>query len=777
MDSHSAAPDYRLRCELRGHAQDVRGICICGEDNIASGSRDQTVRYWALDATNNSKYILAKTMLGHTSFVGPVCWVPPNAQLPEGGIVSGGMDTLVLLWDLKSAQPVYSMRGHQYQVTGVALDEQEEILSSSIDCTVRRWRNGQCVESWQAHQSPVQAILKLPSGEIVTGSSDSTIKIWHGSKNVRTLPAHSDTVRRLAVMPNLGFLSASHDGSIKLWALAGELLMEMVGHTSLVYSVAAVSDPVSAEVVIASGSEDHFLKLWKDGTCFQTIEHPGCVWDVKFLPNGDVVSACSDGVIRIWTKAPERMASDEEIQAFESNLCLYKCETKKVGGIRVSDLPGPEALQQPGTKHGQTLIIREGDSGVAYSWNSKEYMWDKIGEVVDGPDASQGGKQMLDGIPYDYVFDVDIGDGEPTRKLPYNRGDNPYSVADQWLLKEGLPLLHREQVVEFIVKNTGQSSNVPSANSFSYVDPYTGANAYVPGQQSSSTSASVSGSSKYNFKHIPKKGFLVFDSAQYDGIMRKVAEFNSALSSSNSKEQDQRILSGREISQLNAIVAVLKDTSHYHSTTFGEMDMKIVMKMLISWPVEMLFPVLDLVKMIVLHPHGASMFSSFTQGENDLLMNTVRRVTSPPIQPSNQLTCLRLLVNTFKHSCFKAWLTKHRSDILDIFSDCCSSSNKNIRLGFSTLILNYSVLLSNSGDKEGQLQVLSASMEMADSTEQDSDVRFRALVALGSLMHDNLVKKQAIDLDVESIIKSAAHSQDKRVAEIGEDLGHLSKMG
>lgn len=46
--------------------------------------------------------------------------------------------------------------------------------------------------------------------------------------------------------------------TVKLWALTGQVLMEMAGHTSLVYSVAAHSSGL-----VASGSEDRFLKIWK----------------------------------------------------------------------------------------------------------------------------------------------------------------------------------------------------------------------------------------------------------------------------------------------------------------------------------------------------------------------------------------------------------------------------------------------------------------------------------------------------------------------------------
>lgn len=34
----------------------------------------------------------------------------------------------------------------------------------------------------------------------------------------------------------------------------------------------------------------------------QTLEHPSNLWGVAFLPNGDLVTACSDHVARIWTQ-------------------------------------------------------------------------------------------------------------------------------------------------------------------------------------------------------------------------------------------------------------------------------------------------------------------------------------------------------------------------------------------------------------------------------------------------------------------------------------------
>ncbi|KAL5562590.1 hypothetical protein UlMin_032337 [Ulmus minor] len=751
--------EYQLRCELRGHEDDVRGICVCGNVGIATSSRDRTVRLWSLDPSDERRFSSSRILLGHTSFVGPLTWISPNEEFPDGGIVSGGMDTQVLVWDLRTGEKAHALKGHKLQVTGLALDN-GDIVSSSVDCTLRRWRKGQPVESWEAHKAAIQAVIRLPTGELATGSSDTTIKLWRGKTCTQTFAGHADTVRGLAAMSDLGILSASHDGSVRLWALSGEVLMEMVGHTSIVYSV---DSHVSG--LIVSGSEDRFAKIWKDGACVQSIEHPGCVWDAKFLENGDIVTASSDGVVRIWTVHQDKIADPLDRESYASQLSQYKLSRKRVGGLKLEELPGLDALQIPGTSNGQTKVVREGDNGVAYSWNLREQKWDKIGEVVDGPEDGMK-RPVLEGIEYDYVFDVDIGDGEPIRKLPYNKADNPYDTADKWLLKENLPLAYRQQIVEFILQNSGQKdfSLDPS-----FRDPFTGSSAYIPGGYGNTSATSA----KPTFKHIPKKGMLFFDAAQFDGILKKITEFNNALLSDQGTKH--LALTELEDSRLGAVIKVLKDTSHYHSSKFADADIAMLLRLLKSWPATMIFPVIDTLKIVVLHPHGATVLLQHVEAENDILIEMVKKVTENPSLPANLLTSIRLVTNLFKNSSYYNWLQRHRVEVLDAFSSCYSSPNKNLKLSYSTLILNYAVLLIEKKDEEGQSQVLSAALEIAEEENLEADSKFRVLVAIGSLMLDGLVKRIALDFDVENIAKAAKASKETKVAEVGADIELLTK--
>ena len=46
----------------------------------------------------------------------------------------------------------------------------------------------------------------------------------------------------------------------------------------------------------------------------------GCVWDVAWLKNGDLVTGCADYVARVWSAAPKRQAPAEARDAYAASL-------------------------------------------------------------------------------------------------------------------------------------------------------------------------------------------------------------------------------------------------------------------------------------------------------------------------------------------------------------------------------------------------------------------------------------------------------------------------
>jgi len=167
----------------------------------------------------------------------------------------------------------------------------------------------------------------------------------------------------------------------------------------------------------------------------------------------------------------------------------------QIGDLKKSDLPGPEALDEPGNKEGQVKMVRTvGGTVEAYQvrsylalliplahiltlgpcsqWSAGSRSWQKIGEVTDAVGSSR--KQLYQGREYDYVFDIDLGGGAPMLKLPYNTNQNPYAAAQDFLNANELPMGYIDQIAAFIEQNTGGVKLGGSGN----VDPFTGASSY-----------------------------------------------------------------------------------------------------------------------------------------------------------------------------------------------------------------------------------------------------------------------------------------------------------
>lgn len=126
-------------------------------------------------------------------------------------------------------------------------------------------------------------------------------------------------------------------------------------------------------------------------------------------------------------------------------------------------------------------------------------------------------KIEFEGKTYDYVFDVDIEDGKPPLKLPINVSDNPYTAADDFLARYELPMSYRDQVVQFILKNTnGISLDQPNDNA---------------------SSSAVSPSKTSVMKVLPVKQYLIMENYNPDTIFNGIVKINS-----NEKTFDDEIL-------------------------------------------------------------------------------------------------------------------------------------------------------------------------------------------------------------------------------------------
>ena len=372
---------------------------------------------------------------------------------------------------------------------------------------------------------------------------------------------------------------------IRLFTIQGQLVAELNGHESFIYSLAVLP---SGELV--SSGEDRTVRVWNGTQCVQTITHPAIsVWSVAACKdNGDIVTGASDRITRVFSRSPERQASPEVVQQFEGSVKESSIPQQQLGNINKEKLPGPDFLQRKsGTKEGQVQMIQEHNGSVtAHTWSSATQEWIAVGTVVDA--AGSGNKTQYAGQDYDYVFDVDVEDGKPPLKLPFNVTQNPYDAATKFIADNELPVSYHEQVAQFIIQNTQGATLGPQQPKVSSADPMGQPSRYIPGEAPPSIPES-----RPNV--LPQKTYLSIKSANLKVVAKKLQELNDQLVSSGSKDVS---LGPSEVDIVVSLCSQLESSSNLKPSPTVESGINLVFKVATKWPAANRLPGLDLLRLL-----------------------------------------------------------------------------------------------------------------------------------------------------------------------------------
>jgi phospholipase A-2-activating protein len=726
----STMGEFKLSATLRGHDDDVRSVVFPRPSSIVSASRDFTVRLWTQQSPTPPTY--DSTIKTHgKEFVNSLAIVPPSSEYPQGLIVSGGKDQII---DVR--QPSKSLDddadalliGHGNNVCALDVSQDGKyIVSGSWDFEARVWQVGKWGESTtlQGHEQSVWAVLAYDSNTIITGCADKKIRIFQVSgKQVGSIQT-PDVVRALCRLPanhpsGAQFASAGNDAVIRLWTLQGKQMAELHGHENFIYSLAAM--PGGG---LVSASEDRTVRVWEKNECVQTITHPAIsVWTVAVCPeNGDIVSGASDKLARVFTRDPERYAAATEIEQFANDVKESSIPKETVAGINKEQLPGPEFLtQRSGTKEGQVQMISEANGNIsAYQWSTAASQWLNIGTVVDS--AGSGGRKIShNGKEYDYVFDVDIEDGKPPLKLPYNVNQNHYEAARKFIEDNELPLTYLDQVANFIVQNT-QGATLGQSSAPQGADPWGSEARYRPGETGSAPSQPAPPAQAP--KILPQKDYLPITTGNHKIIFKKLQEFNQALVNDGQKGDS---LNPEDIEQLSTTVAALEKGNVKSVDLTG---VELLIKAATQWPADKRLPALDLLRLLLAFDEPAAYLVSPDQNLIPSLVESGVFGSDSP--PNNTMMAIRLLSNLLQTDKGRLLASTEFDNMHPLVSPFIRSTNRNLIIALTTLYINYAVLLTSENNADRALSLLDDLSRILTSAT-DSEAVYRALVATGTLL-------------------------------------------
>uniref|UniRef100_A0A8K9WME9 Phospholipase A-2-activating protein n=1 Tax=Oncorhynchus mykiss TaxID=8022 RepID=A0A8K9WME9_ONCMY len=748
---------YKLSCSIPGHEMDVRGLSAAffPDGAFVSVSRDRTGRVWVPNSSPDRGFTEMHCMTGHQNFVSCVCIIAPSDTYPRGLIATGGNDHNICVFTLDQPQPLFTLKGHKNTVCTLSSGKFGTLLSGSWDTTAKVWLNEKCMMTLQGHTAAVWAVVILPEqGLMLSGSADKTIKLWKAGHCEKTFTGHEDCVRGLAVVSDLEFFSCSNDTSIRRWLVTGECVQVYYSHTNYIYSLAVF--PNGQDFV--STGEDRTLRIWKQGECQQTIRLPAqSVWCCCILPNGDIAVGASDGLIRVFTEVEDRMASPQDLQAFEDELSKTTIDPKTgdLGDIKMEDLPGRDHLDEPGNREGQTRLIKEGQKVEAYQWSVADSRWMKIGDVVGGSNQQTSKKVNYEGKEYDFVFTIDINEGGPSMKLPYNVTDDPWLTAHNFLQKNELSPMFLDQVANFIIENT--KGHTLGAAPPSAADPFTGTGRYIPGS-GTPTGAPVGAADPFTGKSLYVLTYSI--ASLYVNVAlpppAKLRELNGGA-------PGEYRLSEEVLGSLEKLLVSVCDPCASEQPTTEQISL---LWKTSHWPEDIVFPVLDILRLAVRHPQVNESLCGGDADDGVALCNHLLSLMKPQARPANQMLALRTLCNCFSGWRGRALLLAQREAVLSHAADLCSVCNKNIHIALATLVLNYAGSLHGQPDLEAKAQCLSVASAALESV-QDKEAVFRLLVALGTTVaSDQTAQDLAKSLGVTSQIAKYTSVTDP--AKVGE---------
>lgn len=772
--------EFRLSASLTGHESDVKQVAFPNSKVVISASRDGTVRIW--DISSADPNVHEDRISSHsTAYVNSVAYLPPSKDFAEGLVISGGKDTLI---DVR--QPSKGpeddaealLLGHTANICALDVDPAGKfIVSGAWDSEARLWPVGNWESKvvFKGHEHAVWGVLAYNSDTIITVAADQKIRIFRASgKLVKEFQGGSTPIRALCRLPEStegDFATADNEGIIKLWKLSGQQVAELRGHDSFIYSLACLP---TGEIV--SAGEDRTVRIWKNGTCIQTITHPAIsVWSVAVCAEtGDIVSGASDNVVRVFTRREDRVANAETTRLFDEAVQSSAIPQQTLPEVNTQSLPGPEFLtNKSGTKDGQVQMIRQPNgSTTAHQWSTASNTWINVGVVVDA--AGNGKKIDYLGKEYDYVFDVDMEDGKPPLKLPYNTSQNPYEAATKFIQDNEAPITYLDQVANFIIQNT-QGATLGTSADTSGPDAWGSSDRYRPGDGDATGAALAPTPSPAAPKKIPQKEYLSILAVRVSGVQKKLTELNTELITAGHKDIS---LNPAELKTLHTLCAAIDPSGEKKLTSIPAGGLDLAVKLVTLWPYKSRLPALDVLRVIAVSPSAATF--AHPRGGNLIDVLEAGATEETPAAVNHVMMAVRAFANLFASPEGRHLAVVSFEKINSIISqNVKNTKDRNLLVAASTVYINYAVLFTAGDvdvpDFEKVLAVID-NLSKIIAKQVDSEVVYRSLVALGTLlMADKEVTSMAKDVyRLEVVTKgAAAKATDPRIKGVVAEIRAL----
>jgi hypothetical protein len=445
---------------------------------------------------------------------------------------------------------------------------------------------------------------------------------------------------------------------VKLWTGEGQMVWQVLAHPakgdtdSFVYGIAVFSNGD----VVSVGEDANAQVISSNGEIIQTLKHPAPIRDVLVLQNGDFVTAGGDGLARVWTRDHSRALSQELQKAFHEYVEMAASAASPV----LPEQCHPEsALSQPGRRDGQVLVVDvRGKGPTVFQWRELQRKWEEIGAAV-GKREKENAPAAEESKEFDHIVQIDLGPPYGQIPLGFNSDDDPEQAAIQFCERHKLESIHVPEIRDHLKK---------------FADPEARARRIEAEKLADSK----------KLRTVPCwifESFQMDTKAEFAKMESKLQEFQDALSSQNSTFA----LTALEMKSVSRIISMLKNSGSFHSENLLSVDMKQAAIKMLNWPIEFIFPVLDLYRVLFAHGSGVGI------ADDPFVQRRLLEILCLPNQKIPHLLIEKALTNWIAKrnrnaDHFHHEFVQYIEHVLDILGNNANDSNSNSFNTFAQLV-------------------------------------------------------------------------------------------
>lgn len=234
---------------LEEHEGSVNCMALSDDCSVlATGSDDATIRIWS---TKTDQVECIGILEGHTDYV--TCLL-----IEENFILSSSADKTIKKWELASCECLLTFKGHESTINKIICTG-DYIFSVSYDKRARMWDfdTGESIKAFRGHKMNITSLLFIPS------DSDNFVKKNLNSLANSKLPPlngmRRDNTEINSVYSKDIIVTGSLDATAKSWSIeSGDCLHTFKGHSGPITCMA--TDPSGK--LLFTGSADHEIRSW-----------------------------------------------------------------------------------------------------------------------------------------------------------------------------------------------------------------------------------------------------------------------------------------------------------------------------------------------------------------------------------------------------------------------------------------------------------------------------------------------------------------------------------